>query len=118
MYSIKDFFENVWCFIRHIPDAILFTIAYLIFGVRPYRIMTHYKTNPLSEPSFFSTTLLPSGLSPFSIDAKDYALSHLDKAESILLDSFCQFERLDPMPFFDYLWNDVLMPSEFFKKYS
>ena len=58
MYSIGDFFKDVFCFIRHIPAALLFIFAYTI-GVRPYKVMVTHKEHPSPDPEHYCNTLLP-----------------------------------------------------------
>ena len=109
---MENFFDDVICFIKHIPLAIFFTISYVVFGVRPYNIMVVWKKSP-DEPSIsFASTLLPSSLDPTSWESRVYALEHMSEFESICFKSF-NFKELQPLPFFDYLWNNVLMSFEF-----
>jgi hypothetical protein len=111
MYSIGDFFKDVFCFIRHIPDALLFIFAYAI-GVRPYKVMAMHKNSPCSEAEHYCNTLLPPTIKADSWEGREWALSHMDELETTLF-KFYWFNELQPMPFFAYLWNDVLMPFEF-----
>jgi hypothetical protein len=111
MYSIGDFFKDVFCFIRHIPDALLFIFAYAI-GVRPYKVMATHKNFPCSESEHYCNTLLPPTIKADSWEGREWALSHMSECETILF-KFYWFSELQPMPFFKYLWNDVLMLFEF-----
>ena len=111
MYSIGNFFKDVFCFIRHIPDALLFIFAYAI-GVRPYKVMATHKNSPCSEAEHYCNTLLPPPIKADSWEGREWALSHMSECETILF-QFYWFKELQPMPFFKYLWNDVLMPFEF-----
>lgn len=111
MYSIGDFFKDVFCFIRHIPDALLFIFAYAC-GVRPYKIMATHKGLSMPEPEFYCSTLLPPTIKADSWEGREWALSHMSECETILF-KFYWFKELQPMPFFKYLWDDVLMPFEF-----
>lgn len=111
MYSIGDFFKDVFRFIRHIPDALLFIFAY-VCGVRPYKIMATHKDASSSEVEFYCSTLLPPTIKANSYEGRDWALSHMDEFEATLF-KFYWFSELQPMSFFKYLWDDVLMPVEF-----
>lgn len=111
MYSIGDFFKDVFCFIRHIPDALLFVFAYAI-GVRPYKVMVTHKKQPVPELEHYCNTLIPPTIKADSWEGREWALSHMDELETIFFQSFW-FKELQPMPFFKYLWDDVLMPFEF-----
>ena len=111
MYSIGDFFKDVFCFIRHIPDAFLFLFAYAC-GVRPYNVMATHKDSPCSEAECYCSTLLPPTINADSWEGREWALSHMDEFETTLF-KFYWFNELQPIPFFKYLWDDVLMPFEF-----
>lgn len=111
MYFISDFFKDVFCFIRHIPDALLFIFAY-VCGVRPYKVMATHKGHPCSEPEHYCNILLPHTIKANSWEGREWALSHMDEFETTLF-KFYWFNELQPMPFFKYLWDDVLMPFEF-----
>lgn len=107
MYSIGDFFKDVFCFIRHIPDALLFLFAYAC-GVRPYKIMATHKGLSMPEPEFYCSTLIPPAIKADSWEGRDWALSHMSEFETILF-QFYWFNELQPLPFLKYLWDDVLM---------
>lgn len=111
MYSIGNFFENVFCFIRHIPDALLFTFAY-VCGVRPYKVIVTHKEHPTFEPEPYCNTLLPPTIKADSWEGREWALSHMDELETTLF-KFYWFKELQPIPFFKYLRDDVLMSFEF-----
>lgn len=111
MYSIGDFFKDVFCFIRHIPDALLFIFAYAC-GVRPYKVMAIHKNSSSNKPASYCSTLLPPTIKADSLEGREWALSHMSEFETILFKSFW-FKELQPIPFFKYLWDDVLMPFEF-----
>lgn len=105
---ICDFFKDVFCFIRHIPDALYFTFAYAC-GVRPYKVMAINKKFPSSKPDFYCSTLLPPTVNANSWEGQEWALSHMSDFETILF-KFYWFKGLQPMSFFKYLWDDILMP--------
>lgn len=107
MYSISDFFKDVFCFIRHIPNALLVIFAYAC-GIRPYKVMATHKNSPCSEPEHYCNVLLPPTIKAYSFEGRDWALSHMSEFETILF-QFYWFNELQPMPFFKYLWDDVLM---------
>ena len=111
MYSISDFFKDVFCFIRHIPDALLFISAY-VCGVRPYKVMATHKGHPCSEPEHYCNILLPPTVNANSWEGREWTLSHMDELETALF-KFYWFNELQPLSFFKYLWDDVLMPFEF-----
>ena len=111
MYSISDFFKDVFCFIRHIPDALLFIFGYAC-GLRPYKVMAIHKNSPSNEPECYCSTLIPSAIKADSWEGREWALSHMSEFEAILFKYF-YFKELQPMSFFKYLWDDVLMPFEF-----
>ena len=110
MYSISNFFKNVFCFIRHIPDALLFIFAYA-YGVRPYQVMAIHKNSSSNELISYCNILLPPTIKADSWEGREWALSHMDEL-SIACFQFYWFNKLYPIPFFKYLWNDVLMPFE------
>ena len=111
MYTIGDFFKDVFCFIRHIPDALLFIYAYA-YGIRPYKVMATHKNSPCSESEHFCNVLLPPTIKACSLEGREWALSHMSEFETICF-KFYWFDELQPLPFFKYLWDDVLMPFEF-----
>ena len=111
MYSISDFFKDVFCFIRHIPDAILFIFAYAC-GIRPYKVMAIYREHPSLGVECFCNTLLPPTIKADSWEGRVWAISQMTDCEALLFKPY-EFKGLQPMPFFEYLWKDVLMPFNF-----
>jgi hypothetical protein len=111
MYSIVDFFEAIFYFIRHIPDALFFTFAYAC-GVRPYKVIATNKKHPAFGPEYFCSTLLPPTIKADSWEGRDWALSHFSEFDALMF-KFYLFKELQPISFFKYLWDDVLMPFEF-----
>lgn len=111
MYSIGNFFKDVFCFIRHIPDALFFIFAYAC-GIRPYKVMATRKNSPCSEPIYYCDVLLPPTIKACSFEGRDWALSHMDELSKACF-QFYWFNELQPLSFFEYLWDDVLMPFEF-----
>ena len=104
---ICDFFKDAFYFIRHIPDALLFIFAY-VCGARPYRVMATNKKFLEDGPEFYCSTLLPPTIKAESLEGREWALSHMSEFETVLF-QFYRFDELQPIPFFKYLWDSVLM---------
>lgn len=103
---MTNFFYYVQCFFKNFPAVMLTCLAYLM-GARPYRVMVNFKDDPLfAPPHYFTSKMLPPSVDPNSpttlVDiAKEFALFNFNGTYI--------FTRLDPMPFWTYLWNDVWM---------
>ena len=111
MYTIGDFFKDVFCFIRHIPDAFLFLFVYAC-GARPYKVIAKYREIPSLDAECFCNTLLPPTIKADSWEGRVWAISQMSDFAALLFKSY-EFKKLEPMPFFEYLWDEVLMPFEF-----
>ena len=111
MYTIGDFFKDVFCFIRHIPDAFIFFFAYAI-GVRPYKLMAIHREYPSLGAECFCNVVLPPTINANSWEGRVYAISQMSDFAALLFRPY-EFKELQPMPFFEYLWNEILMPFEF-----
>lgn len=101
-----EFLYDVKCFFKNLPAVMLTCLAYLM-GARPYRVMVNFSDESLfAPPHYFASKLLPYSVDPNSAQVLE------DIANEFAFFNFSGlyiFKRLDPMPFWSYLWNDVWM---------
>ena len=101
-----EFLYDVKCFFKNLPAVMLTCLAYLM-GARPYRVMVNFSDEPLFAPPHYFASKMVSPLvdpnSPITLEdiAKEFDLFNFN--------GMYVFTRLDPMPFWSYLWNDVWM---------
>ena len=105
-YNVQCFFYDVQCFFKNFPAVVLTCLAYLM-GARPYRVMVNFKNDPLfTPPHYFAPKLLPMYVDPNSPATLEKIAKEFDLFN---VNGMFIFKRLDPMPFWSYLWNDVWM---------
>ena len=101
-----EFLYDVKCFFKNLSAVMLTCLAYLM-GARPYRVMVNFSDEPLFAPPHYFASKMVSPLvdpnSPKTLEdiAKEFDLFNIN--------GMFIFKRLDPMPFWSYLWNDVWM---------